>query len=175
MCEPEISKTGSMNQIIDGISEMEGKYLTFWMDKQLLGISIKNVVQIVGIQKITEIPGFPAYAKGIIYLRGKIIPLIDVRMRFGKREMEYDDRTCIIVTSVGEKEMGFIVEGVNEVTDIDEQDISTPPELSKDCDNAYLTGIGNSEGKIVLVVDIMNMLTDDMMKSLMSNGGTDNV
>lgn len=175
MNQPETSKTETMNQIIDDISEMDGKYLTFWTDKQLFGIPIRDVVQIVGMQEIAAIPEFPAYAKGIINLRGSIIPLIDVRLRFGKPETEYNERTCIIVTSICEKEIGFIVDAVNEVADIEEQDISDPPALSEDYANVYLTGIANQEGRIVLLVDATKMLADDIAKKLMNAGGTNNV
>lgn len=153
----------AVNQIINDISEMDGKYLTFWTDKQLFGIPIRDVVQIVGMQDITAIPELPAYAKGIINLRGSMIPLIDVRLRFGKQEIAYNERTCIIVTSIHKKEAGFIVDEVNEVVAINEQDVSPPPELSGDCTNAYLTGIGNQYGKLVLLVDAAKMLSDDIM------------
>lgn len=162
------SVTSTTNQMIDNISEMEGKYLTLWTDKQLFGIPIRDVVQIVGIQEIVAIPEFPAYAKGIINLRGSIIPLIDMRLRFGMPEAQYNERTCIIVTSIREKEIGFIVDEVNEVTDIEEQEISPPPTLSTGCANAYLTGVSKHAGKIVLLVDIAKMISDDMMENLMN-------
>lgn len=175
MTQAQAGKTLAVDEIIDNISEMAGKYLTFWIDKQLFGVPIKDVVQIVGMQEITEIPEFPAYAKGIIDLRGSVIPLIDVRLRFGIADMDYNERTCIIVTSIYGKEIGFIVDEVDEVANIDEQQISPPPQLSGGGQSAYLTGIGRQEGKVVLLVDAAKMLDDDVVENLINVGGRDNV
>ena len=175
MSQQETSKNATMNQIIDDISEMDGKYLTFWTDKQLFGVPIKDVVQIVGIQEITEIPEYPPYAKGIINLRGTIIPIIDVRLRFGKPEIEYNERTCIIVTSINNNYIGFIVDEVNEVADISEQDISAPINLSAEHTNAYLTGICIQAGKTVLLLDAARILADDAVENLLDAGGTNRV
>ena len=90
-------------------SEMDGKYLTFWTDGQLFGVPIADVVQIVGMQNITNIPEFPHYAKGVINLRGSIIPLIDMRLRLAKQEAPYDERTCIIVTNIEQRDVGLTV------------------------------------------------------------------
>lgn len=152
-------------------SEMEGKYLTFWTDKQLFGIPIADVVQIVQMQPITEIPEFPSYAKGIINLRGSIIPTIDVRLRFGKMEAPYDEHTCIIVTSIQEKLIGFIVDSVEEVTDIPEEEVSAPPSMSGDVTNTYLTGIGKHGGKVILLIDAQRILTGDQFDLLQGGYG----
>ncbi len=140
--------------------EMRGKYLTFWTDSQLFGVPIADVVQIIGIQEITPIPDSPAYAKGVINLRGSIIPVIDVRVRFSKEETQYSERTCIIVTKIDESYIGFIVDSVDEVTNIGDDDISPPPKISKDRTNAYLTGIGKVQNKVVLLLDTSRILND---------------
>ena len=140
--------------------EMKGKYLTFWTDKQLFGVPISDVVQIIGIQEITPIPDSPSYAKGIINLRGSIIPVIDVRVRFGKLETKYSERTCIIVTKIEENFIGFIVDSVDEVTTISDDNISPPPRISKDRTNAYLTGIGKVQSKVVLLLDTSRILNE---------------
>lgn len=142
-------------------SEMDGKYLTFWTDKQLFAMPIADVVQIIGIQEITPIPEFPYYAKGIINLRGSIIPIIDVRLRFGKEEIPYDEHTCIIVTNVGERFIGVIVDAVNEVTTIDEENISPPPQMAAGSADAFLTGIGKQNGKVVLLLDLHKVLGEE--------------
>ncbi|MEG0650505.1 MAG: chemotaxis protein CheW, partial [Oscillospiraceae bacterium] len=116
-------------------SEMDGKYLTFWTDKQLFGVPIAHVVQIVGMQNITEVPEFPYYAKGIINLRGSIIPLIDARLRLGKAEAEYNERTCVIVTSINEHFVGFIVDEVDAVVTIADDLIVPPPRLDASNDS----------------------------------------
>ena len=158
-------------QLFDAASEMDDKYLTYWTDKQLFGVPIVDVVQIIKMQKITAIPEFPSYVKGIINLRGSIIPLIDVRLRLGKPEIEYNERTCIIVTSIREKEIGFIVDEVDEVVNIGKESITAPPKISVDCQNAYLTGIATQEDRIVLLVDAAKILSGEVIDSLIENGG----
>lgn len=144
--------------------EMEGKYLTFSTDGQLFGIPISEVVQIVGVQEITEIPEFPSYAKGIINLRGNMIPIIDVRLRFGKKEVPYDQHTCMIVTSIQGAQVGFLVDGVDEVANIAEEDISAPPKLnSGDSGAVYLTGIASQGGKNILLLDAAKLLSDEVL------------
>lgn len=151
----------------DVIDTMKGQFLTFWTDEQLFGIPIVDVVQIVGIQDITQIPEFPPYAKGIIKLREDIIPVIDVRLRFGKMEVAYNERTCIIVTNIKGLLVGFIVDSVDEVTGIDDEDISAPPKVSSaDRTNAYLTGIGKKEGKVILLLDTQKILNDDALEAV---------
>jgi purine-binding chemotaxis protein CheW len=153
-------------------SEMCGKYLTFWTDNQLFGVPISDVVQIIGIQEITPIPEFPDYAKGVIDLRGSIIPVIDVRIRFGKEEAEYDERTCIIVTNIENSYIGFIVDSVDEVTDIDDDAISAPPKVSRDSTNAYLTGIGKVENRVVLLLDTEKILSQNEVELVSQQAAT---
>jgi len=150
----------NMNDEAD-TDEMIGKYLTFWTDKQLFGVPIADVVQIIGIQEITPIPDSPLYAKGVINLRGSIIPVIDVRLRFSKPEAEYSERTCIIVTKIEDSYIGFIVDSVDEVTTISDENISSPPKVSRERTNAYLTGIGKVENKVVLLLDTSKILNQD--------------
>lgn len=150
----------SISNSID-TSEMDGKYLTFWTDKQFFGVPIADVIQIIGMQKITVVPEFPSYAKGIINLRGIITSLIDVRLRFNKEEVPYNERTCIIVTSINDTAVGFIVDEVDEVTDIAPNDISEPPSISGDRTSTYLTGVARHENKVVLLVNTAKMLSDD--------------
>lgn len=147
-------------------SEMNGKYLTFWSEHQLFGISIADVVQIVGIQTITEIPEFPLYAKGIINLRGNIIPVIDIRLRLGKPETEYNDRTCIIVININDRYFGFVVDEVDEVTTIDEHQVTPPPKMSSDPTTQYVSGIGQLGDKIVLLVNTSKILGEDDFNAL---------
>lgn len=146
--------------------ELEGRYLTFWVQKQLFGVSIDKVVQIVGMQEITELPEQPEYAKGVINLRGQIIPVIDVRLRLGKPEASYTERTCIIITRLNEKDFGLIVDEVDEVTNIVSDRISPPPQMGNDKVNCYLTGIAQmgsqdkNTGKVVLLVHPAKLVND---------------
>lgn len=163
-----------VSRTLEGASgDMEGKFLTFWIHGQLFGISISDVVQIVGMQKITEVPDYPHYAKGIINLRGSIIPLIDIRLRLGKPEREYDDRTCIIVANIGDRYFGFIVDEVEEVSDIADDQISPPPQLEREPANPYLIGIARLEAgakgeNIVLCLDVAKILGESELEALFS-------
>ncbi|WP_411676509.1 chemotaxis protein CheW [Caproicibacter sp.] len=149
----------------------ENKYLTFWTDDELFGVPISDVVQIISMQGITPLPDFPDYAKGVINLRGNIIPVIDIRVRFGKPEAEYNENTCIIVTSIEDSFMGFIVDAVDEVTDIDEDNISPAPKVSRDITNRYLTGIGQIGEKVVLLLDAAKILSENELSEIHDTSG----
>lgn len=163
-----ITQTDVLGQPLETLdsSEMEGKYLSFWTDQQLFGVAISDVVQIVGVQEITELPESPPYVKGIINLRGSIIPVIDVRLRLGKPEKEYDERTCIIVTSIHDTVMGFVVDAVDEVTAIEPRDILPPPQITADYTASFLTGIAKHEGRVVLIINTMKLLGRDEAEEL---------
>ncbi len=139
---------------------LKDKYLTFYTDKQLFGISIADVVQIVGMQDITAVPEFPSYAKGVINLRGTIIPIIDVRLRLKKEEIAYNERTCIIVTNINGAYIGFIGDSVNEVINIYKDNISNPPQMGNDYINTYITGIAKLNNNIVLLIDLKKILNE---------------
>lgn len=157
------------------VSELESKYLTFFTDEQLFGIPIAEVVQIIGMQKITEIPEFPEYAKGIINLRGEIIPIIDVRIRLCKPVKEYNDRTCIIVTDIKGSSFGFVVDEVDEVTEILDEVISAPPQMGGETATRYLTGVAKLKEKIVLIMDIRKLLGEQEFASLSQTVGQSSI
>lgn len=148
----------------------EHQYLTFWIDGQLFAIPASDVAQIVGMQQITPVPEYPPYAKGIINLRGEIIPVIDVRLRFHRNEADYGERTCIIIVSIKEQFVGFIVDTVEEVSDIDDTQISPPPKVSGDITNVYLNGVAQLEGKIILLVDTERVLNENELSVLNTDG-----
>ncbi len=116
----------------------KGRFLTFLIGKETYGIEIIYVTEIIGIQAITEMPETPDYLKGIINLRGKIIPVMDVRLRFGKQPREYDDRTCVIVIDLSGISMGLIVDSVSEVLSIPAQDIAELPGMSTGKGSGYV-------------------------------------
>ena len=129
------------------------KYLTFTLGEELYGIDIRAVIEIIGIMPITKVPEVPAYVQGIINLRGKIIPVVDMRLRFGQEYRPYSDRTCVIIISVNDVLIGLIIDGVSEVLTIPENSIVPPPEL-KSVPNRYVKNIGKlSEEKVVLLLD----------------------
>ena len=141
----------------------KGKYLTFSIGSENYGLEIKYVIDIIGIQSITEIPDQPYYVKGVINLRGKIIPTMDVRMRFNKDQREYDDRTCIIVVEINEISVGIIVDRVLEVIEIENENISSPPKFNGDFQNRYIAGIGKQDENeaVIILLDCNKLLNDD--------------
>ncbi|WMJ78582.1 MULTISPECIES: chemotaxis protein CheW [unclassified Sedimentibacter] len=149
---------------------LKNKYLTFYTENQLFGIAIADVVQIVGMQEITAVPEFPSYAKGVINLRGTIIPIIDVRLRLKKQEIEYNERTCIIVTGINGAYIGFIVDSVNEVANIYLDNISEPPNMGSDYTNKYITGIAKLDNNIVLLIDLKKILDEKEVEFITSAG-----
>lgn len=149
-------------------SDLDGRFLTFFTDGQLFGVPIAGVVQIVGMQEIVKVPGYPDYAKGIINLRGAIIPIIDMRLRLNKSPAEYDERTCTIVTSIHQLQVGFIVDSVDEVTDVDDEHISAPPRISGDYAASYVTGIASLPNKIILLLDTDRLLGAEELQYLVA-------
>ncbi|AKA67264.1 chemotaxis protein CheW [Clostridium scatologenes] len=160
-----------MAEIIDETEELaedtqKGRFLTFSVGKESYGIEIKYVKEIIGIQEITEVPELPDYVKGIINLRGKIIPVMDVRLRFKKEAKEYNDRTCIIVIDVEEISIGLIVDNVSEVLTIEEENIVPPPDLKTGFHNRYVKGIGKVGNEVKLLLDCEKVLNDDEMDAI---------
>ncbi|HPU63031.1 MAG TPA: chemotaxis protein CheW [Mobilitalea sp.] len=144
----------------------KGRYLIFTIDKESYGIEIKYVTEIIGIQSITRVPEMPEYIKGIINLRGKIIPVIDVRLRFNKESNDYSDRTCIIVVDIREMSVGLIVDSVSEVASINDDDISELPHINKDNQNRFVKNIGKLGNEVRLLLDCHRLLTDEDLDAL---------
>lgn len=138
---------------------LKGRFLTFQIASEVYGIEIKYVTEIIGIQPITEVPELPEYIKGIINLRGKIIPVMDVRLRFKKQGVEYNDRTCVIVIDIGSISIGLIVDQVSEVLSIPEEEIVSPPEV-KQGGNKFIEGIGKVGNDVKLLLDCNKLLNE---------------
>jgi purine-binding chemotaxis protein CheW len=135
-----------------------GRYLTFNLGEEVFGLEIRYVTEIIGIQPITKLPEVASYIKGIINLRGKIIPVIDMRLKFGKEPAEYDDRTCIVVIDTQELVVGLIVDKVSEVMVIEDADIVPPPDYRTGIRNRYIQGIGKVDGNVKLLLDCKLLL-----------------
>ncbi|MEG3006703.1 MAG: chemotaxis protein CheW [Oscillospiraceae bacterium] len=148
--------------------EIEDKYLTFLTDNQLFGVSIAQIMQIVGMQEITPIPEFPKYMKGIINLRGNIIPVMDMRLRLNRDEISYNERTCIIVANIQEKFVGLIVDEVDEVRNISQENVSLPPKV-KSNENNFVSGVAKLENKIALILDLLKILNFDEINDIVTN------
>ncbi|MDR0248095.1 MAG: chemotaxis protein CheW [Oscillospiraceae bacterium] len=151
-----------MDETIDLSDERgtEDKYLTFALGNEHYGMKISLVIDIIMVQAITDVPEVPRYIKGIINLRGKIVPVMDVRCRFNKEELAYNDRTCIIVTNVGGNLVGLIVDMVSEVMDILPEDIALPSQGGPEMQNRYISGIGKTANGVKLLLDIDRLVSD---------------
>ena len=143
------------------------KFLTFSLGAEVYGIEIKYVTEIIGLQSITEVPDLPEYVKGIINLRGKIIPVVDVRLRFKKPFREYNDRTCIVVVEIRDLTVGLIVDAVAEVLTIAGQDIVPPPQLQNGAYHQRFTkAIGKVGTDVKLILDGDRLLNDEEVSDL---------
>lgn len=138
------------------------QYMTFKCSDEIYGISIKYVNEIIGLSQITKVPETQDYLIGFINLRGKIIPVIDVRIRFGKEPLEYNDRTCVIVIDVKSTVIGLIVDAIDEVAAFAENEITPPPSVSDLAMQAkkYVFGIGRVNGEVKLLLDPDKLIND---------------
>jgi len=145
----------------------ENKFLTFVLGNEEYGIEIRYVTEIIGIQHVTCVPDLPEFVKGVINLRGKVIPVMDVRLRFHMQERKYDDRTCIIVINISDQPVGLIVDQVSEVLDIQKSEIEPPPKVKKDSSSLFVQGMGKvgDQVKILLNADKILYGVEEALKS----------
>jgi purine-binding chemotaxis protein CheW len=142
----------------DNIDEM---YLTFIMLNEEYGICLKNVIEIVVGQKILKVPDVPDYIKGVINLRGKVIPIMDVRMRFDLPFKEYDDRLCIVIAEIEDNITGLVVDMVKEVLNIPNSEISSPPRYGDSTDDGVIQGIAKRNEDICIILNIKRLLSKE--------------
>lgn len=155
--------------------EKEGKYLTFALGDEHYGIGILKVKEIIGMMPVTAIPQTPSFVKGIINLRGKVIPVIDLRLRFSMEPVDYTDRTCIIVielnTEKGIVNLGIVVDFVNEVLNIDSRNIEDPPELGTGISTEYILGIAKTGDSVKILLDTDRIFNSDEILSFEKMSG----
>jgi purine-binding chemotaxis protein CheW len=154
--------------IISGEDEdtQKGKFLTFRLDNEVFGIEIKYVTEIIDVQPITYVPQVPDYVKGIINLRGKIIPVIDIRLRFKKEPKEYNERTCIVVIDFKDITIGLIVDCVVEVIKISDDNIVPPPNYKAGFNNPYIKGVGKVGNEVDLLLDCEKIIASEEINAL---------
>ncbi len=147
-----------------------GKYLTFQLDKEEFGIKVLKVREIMGLQEITAVPQTPNHVKGVINLRGKVVPVVDLRLKFGLPAAEYTQRTCIIVTQVpgesGPVLIGILVDGVSEVLNLTGQEIEDTPDFGEETGVRYLLGMAKVKGKVKILLDIDQVLSTQELHNL---------
>ncbi len=138
-----------------------GKYLTFILGEEEYGIGIMSVKEIIGMMAVTSVPKTPPFVKGVINLRGKVIPVIDLRLKFDMPEAEQTTETCVIVVEVDGTMMGVVVDTVQEVLDIEEDDIEDPPRFGTAINTDFILGMGKIGDKVKILLDISQVLTSE--------------
>lgn len=143
------------------ILSREGKYLTFVLCGEEYGLEILKVREIIGIMGITPVPQTPQFIKGVINLRGKVIPVVDLRLKFGFQEVDYTKETCIIVVEVKGVLTGIIVDTVSEVLDITNEELETTPNLGEDVNTDIFIGVAKIKDKVKILLDLDKILGTD--------------
>ena len=160
MMEP--GEITTMVQGIEPAKKQEGKHLTFMLDGEEYGIGIKKVREIIGMMQITTVPQTPVYVKGVINLRGKVVPIVDLRLKFSMESMSYTERTCIIVVEVKNKthaiSMGIVVDAVSEVVNIKENEIEETPHFGTRLNTDYILGMAKTGNGVKILLDIDKVL-----------------
>jgi purine-binding chemotaxis protein CheW len=162
--------TGNMDHETKKVINREGKYLTFSLEREEYGIGIRKVKEIVGMIRITPIPQTPDFVMGVVNLRGKVIPVVDLRLRFGMDAAEYTERTCIIVVEIDSRggflRIGIVVDSVTEVLNIRSADIEDTPKFGVSLNTDYILGVAKTGGGVKILLDIDQVLTGDELAAL---------
>jgi purine-binding chemotaxis protein CheW len=145
----------------------KNKYITFKLGNEEYGLEIHYVNEIIGIIEITFLPDMPDFIKGVINLRGNVIPIIDVRKRFKMAAIQYSDRACIIVVDFNELRIGLMVDAVSEVLNIPEENIEQTPKSAKIFSNKFIKGIGKVNDQVKIILNVEQILTDDEIEKMM--------
>lgn len=171
----ELAET--MGKAIKAAADKESKYLTFALDNEEYGIGILKVKEIIGMMSITSVPQTPGFVKGVINLRGKVIPVVDLRLKFGMQELGYTERTCIIVVEIagdgGETQIGIVVDAVSEVLNIKGDDVEETPAFGAALKTDFILGMAKIEGGVKILLDIDKVLSREefeVMSDVKSQG-----
>ncbi len=159
----QMSKQEALSaKIAVGDQSTDEKYLTFKLAKEVYGLEILKVREIIGLLPITRVPRMPEHVRGVINLRGKVIPVNDLRLKFGMEKGEETSETCIIVVDAedgrGDLMIGILVDSVSEVLDISDKNIEDTPEMGSTVDSGFISGIGKVDEKVVILLDIGRVL-----------------
>ncbi len=153
------TQTMQESSVAGDMEEIEGKYLTFVLSNEEYGLEILKVREIISVLDITSVPQTPPFIKGVINLRGKVIPVVDLRLKFGMEETEYTKETCTIVVDVQGFLMGIVVDTVSEVIDIAKTDIEPPPAFGSTIKTDFILGMGKVKGEIKILLSIDKILS----------------
>jgi purine-binding chemotaxis protein CheW len=159
-----------MDRATKAMVDREGKYLTFTLADEEYGIGILKIKEIIGMMPITPVPQTPGFVKGVINLRGKVIPVVDLRLRFGMEEIDYTERTCIIVVEIAGTgttvQIGIVVDSVSEVLNIKGDEIEDTPTFGTKLNTDYILGMAKMEGGVKILLDIDQVLGAGEMEAL---------
>ena len=148
----------------------QGKFLTFSLGEEEYGVGILKVREIIGMMDVTPVPETPDFVKGVINLRGKVIPVVDLRLKFKMEERAYDERTCIIVVEIITQTtpiaMGVVVDSVSEVLPISEDEIEPPPSLGLSLDTSYILGMAKTKDDVKILLDIDRVMTSEEIQAI---------
>ena len=165
------SETVARDEVGGGVKSLAGKYLTFALADEEYGIGILKVREIIGLMEITAVPQTPSYVKGVINLRGRVIPVLELRIKFGMPTQEYTDRTCIIVVEVssegGTIQVGMLVDSVSEVLNITAEEIEPPPTFgSSQGDTGAILAMAKIKGDVKILLDANSVVADGILDKL---------
>lgn len=159
-----------MSQAVEAMATKSGKYLTFTLAEETYGIGILKVKEIIGMMPITSVPQTPAFVKGVINLRGKVIPILDLRLKFSMEEIPYTERTCIIVVEIDSDDttvmIGVVVDAVSEVLNIREDEIEEAPTFGTRLRTEHILGMAKMEGGVKILLNIDHVLSAEELASL---------
>ena len=147
----------------DKMIENKKEYLTFTLGQEEYGIDIQKVQEIRGYDRVTPIANAPDFIKGVINLRGIVVPILDLRIKFGLGNVTYDEYTIVIIINIGERTVGIVVDSVSDVVELAPESIADAPDFSTTLDVEYLEGIGTYEEKMLILIDIYKLLTNKEM------------
>ncbi len=164
---------GNATTVDAGAKQRAGKYLTFSLAGEEYGLEILKVREIIGVMDITAVPRTPSFVKGVINLRGKVIPVVDLRLKFEMPSVEKTEETCIIVVDVGNIEMGVVVDKVSEVLDIAGEEIEDAPSFGVNVDTNFILGMGKANGRVTILLDISKVLRGDELESVAAVGNAE--
>ena len=156
-----VAKQQSGDKKLSTENNVLGKVMTFYVGDQIYGVEIENVLEIIEVPTITRVPHVPPYIKGIINVRSKVVPIIDIRTRFGKEEIPYTSRTCTIIVAIDDISVGVIVDRVADVEDIHSGDISATPEVGMVNTNDFIQYMIRSGDVVKLILDVKKLLDDE--------------
>jgi len=173
----ETASIESSSQALASLAENAGMYLTFELGGEVYGVEILKVQEIIGMMNVTRVPRTPAFVRGEVNLRGKVIPVVDLRLKFGLEEKEDTEKTCIIVVQLEEAgqntTMGIIVDEVSEVIDVNADQIEPPPDFGVSVKTDFILGMGKIGEQVLMMLDISKVLAREEVAELSSMESTD--